>query len=195
MEEKRTKKVTWIIILVLLVLSITVAFALLSTQLQINGIAKVEPARWEIKFENLVKVSETGDAREDVAPVITGDTVIGDFQVVLTKPGDSISYTFDAYNAGSIDAELEILTKATTPTFTGLASDPTDKTNDETKVGTNFSYTLKYTTDGADVTPSDLLAKGEKRNMTLTLSYNGSSLPTDDVEISDLGITLLYIQK
>lgn len=195
MEQKRTNKIMWLIVLLLIVVGITVAFAILSTGLQINGTAKIEPARWEIKFEKLLKASETGDASEATAPTITGDTTIGDFRVILTKPGDSVTYTFDVYNAGSIDAKLDTITKADIPTFTGLASDPTDKTNDEEIVAANFSYTLKYTEDNAPVASNDLLANGERRNMTLTLSYDGNSLPSNDVEISDLGITLLYIQQ
>ena len=58
-----------------------------------------------------------------------------------------------------------------------------------------LTYTLTYTDGGQTVSQGDVLNNGETKNMTLKLAYDSDKLPSDDVTISDLGITLNYVQK
>jgi len=193
MEKERRIKVLSVVALVVAVLGLTVAFAALSTTLTINGTASVDAATWDIHFENLSEGKTTGSAVVNQEPSISGEksTIIGDYDVTITKPGDSVSFTFDVKNTGTIDASLSELTKALTPTCTSNSA----VDEDESIVCDGLTYTLTYTDNETPVAKSDTLNQGETKNLTLKLAYDSDQVPSDDVEISNLGITLQYTQK
>ena len=105
MEKSRKIKIISLIVLVVMVLGLTVAFAALSQTLTINGSATVNTASWDIHFENLTLSEKTGTAEVSGTPSLTG-TVISGIDVSLNKPGDKIVYEFDLVNNGSIEAKL-----------------------------------------------------------------------------------------
>lgn len=195
MKEKKTwVTMTVVIAVVAVVAFVSIAYAALSQQLDINGNATVTTSSWKIKFSNLGTIKKTGDAKEITAPTInTNDTKIGDYAVTLTTPGDSISYTFDVVNEGDIDAEISSIT-IPTPTCTGNGA---QATIDASNVCDNITYTLKYT-DGTAVQTGDTLDNGVTKSMILTLTYSSSvtpnMLPSNDVAISNLAIAIVYSQ-
>jgi len=197
MEKQRKRKVVLVIVLLLIIAGISVAYAVMSQALNIQGTGTVAPAAWDIEFANLV-AHPTGTADEVTAPTINNSYhTISNFDVTLKKPGDSVVYTFDVTNKGSLDAYLDTLSMVA-PTFVGQATDPTDAAADEALVESNLVYTLTYTTGGATVVAGSTvtLAAGDTINMTLTISYPDtlSELPTDDVAITGMDITLTYLQ-
>ena len=198
MEKGRKTKAVAIVALIVAVLGLTVAFAALSTTLTINGTAQVNTATWDIHFEDLSSAVTTGDASELTPPTIgvgeesKPNTHIGDFEIQLTKPGDSVAYTFDVKNNGTIDATLGTLTLGT-PQCTSIA-EPTVE-NDATIVCDNLKFELTYTDGGTPVAQNDTLNKGETKNLTLKVSFDGDELPTDDVSIDGLDVTMIYNQK
>ncbi len=193
MEKERKIKVLSVAALLVAVLGLTVAFAALSQTLTINGSATVNTATWDIHFNNLSEPTLTGDAAVTTAPTIdTKGTTIGNYALKLTKPGDSVTYTFDVVNSGTINAKITDLVKADTPTCTGTG----DSTTADAKVICDgLTYTLTYTDGGAAVAKDDTLNANETKNLTLELSFESDSLPANDVEISNLGITITYGQN
>ncbi len=197
MERERKIKTLSLVALIVAVLGLTVAFAALSQTLTINGTANVDSATWDIHFENLSAGITSGDASVTTEAIIKDSadgkqsTVIGDYDVVLTKPGDGITYTFDVTNAGTIDASLETLTKNIKPVCTSNSNVDADATT----VCNGLTYTLTYTDTGAVVSQGDNLDKGITKNLTLKLQYDSNEVPSDDVTISGLGITLKYVQR
>ena len=102
MEKERKIKVLSIAALLVAVLGLTVAFAALSQTLTINGSATVNTASWDIHFKNLSTPTLTGNAAVTTAPTLdTKGTTIGNYALKLTKPGDSVTYTFDVENSGT----------------------------------------------------------------------------------------------
>lgn len=192
MEKERKVKVLSVVALIVAVLGLTVAFASLSQTLTINGSATVDTATWDIHFANLSEPTKTGDADVTTAPTIDSKgTTIGDYALKLTKPGDSVTYTFDVENKGTIDAKITNLVKAAKPTCTGTGE---AATNDAKIICDGLTYTLTYTSDGKAVAQNDTLKKNETKNLTLKLAFESDSLPANDVSISDLGITITYGQ-
>ena len=201
MERNRGVKVLSIIALVVAVIGLTVAFASMSQTLNITGKADMQAASWDIKFANLAPTTAEaahGHASVTQAPTLS-NTSIGEFNVTLTRPGDYVEYTFDVVNNGSINAKIGTLSKKATPTCTS----PTSATADATLVCSHLIYTLKYGdgntnyTAGTDVEEQQTLASHDTAHMVLRLEYdqNATELPGNDVEISDLGITLVYNQN
>ena len=178
--------------LVLSVIGISVGFAAMSTELKVAGSANVVPASWKIRFDNLSSPVITGAATVVKAPTIQSDTHIGDYAIDLTKPGDSVVYTFDVVNDGSLDAELSTYTFAT-PTIAGTGE---TATADAAIVQSNLVYTLTYA-DGTAIQQGDTLAKNESASLKLTVGYkaDANTLPTNKVTISGMDITFVYGQK
>ncbi len=191
-ENKKTLYSFVALSLVLSVIGISVGFAAMSTELNLNGSASVVPATWKIKFNNLSSPAITGAATVVTAPTITSDTHIGNYEVQLSKPGDEVVYTFDVVNNGSIDAELNTYTFAT-PTITGTG---TAAASDETIVSNNLVYTLTYA-DGSAIGVNDVLNHGETASLKLTVGYSATanSLPVNTVTITGMDVTFVYGQK
>ena len=64
MEKERSVKLLIISILFMLIAGLTVAFAALSTTLNINGTAYLDAAKWGIRFENLSSPTRVGNNRD-----------------------------------------------------------------------------------------------------------------------------------
>lgn len=195
MGYKKSFGVMGIIVLCVTISAIFgIVYAAFTQNLTINGKATVKKSSWSIKFSNLGTVQKTGSAAQVTAPTInTNDTKISEYSVSLTKPGDSITYTFDVVNDGDYDAKLSTIT-IPTPTCT-KTTNGTDA--DATNVCSNLTYSLTYD-DGTALAVNDTLNAGATKSMKLTLTYNSNAsaaqLPTADVSISNLGITLTYTQ-
>ena len=62
MEKERRTKALVVVVLLIVVAGLTIAFAALSTTLNINGTAYLDAAKWGIKFENLSEPVKVGTA-------------------------------------------------------------------------------------------------------------------------------------
>lgn len=184
--------------LIIVIIAISIAFALFSQNLRISGSANMDPAEFGIKFTALSAPSLTGTAKvNDPAPTIkVGETEIGDYSVILKQPGDSVEYVIDVTNEGELNAEITILKVGTgtevaeigTSGLTYLATTQ----EDENIVKSGISYSLTYTDTGFPVGIGDTLDKGQTRQMTLRIAFDGDKLPSNEVTIGGLGIEIEY---
>ncbi len=192
MHYKQTAfKSIFLLVLIISVFGIGIAYALLSTTLTISGTTTVAAATWDIHFTNLT-ASSTGDATYTL-PQFETTTSLTDYQIILTKPGDSVTFNFDIYNEGTINAKLSSIVK-NTPQCNGVAGSSTGST-DGPIVCNNITYTFTYS-DGTAINAEDLLNKKETKSVKLTLGYNSSAsqVPQNDVAITNLDITMIYSQ-
>lgn len=181
MEKDRKIKVLAITALIITILGLTVAFAALSQTLTINGAATLDAAKWGIKFENLSDGEITGDATINDTAVIADDLVtINNIDVSLSTPGDSVTYTVDLVNEGTINAEIYSIE---TPTLT-----------EEQERYINFTVTYD---DGEEVKQGDILNQGERKNITIKIEFDkditDTDLPSESQEIS-LSYKLNFVQ-
>ena len=179
-------------VLAVSLIGLTIAYAQLTQRLNINGTAKSKSNTWDIHFENL-KSTVTGNAtlsQDNPLTIISNSTTISGSVGNLSFPGDSIVYTFDIANKGTISAQLSA---------DPIISTPECSSNDETGatiVCENVIYTLTYA-DGSKIKTGDVLEKGEKKAAKLTLSLKESmpSVPYDEVDITNIAAVLNYNQK
>ena len=112
-------------VLVVGVISMTVAFAALATNLRISGTANTAATKWNIHFQNWVKRNpETvnGHNNTAVSPAANALTMadnsnvtkVEGINVTLNQPGDTARYTFEIINEGTIDAKLSNFTPSIT---------------------------------------------------------------------------------
>ena len=156
MEKERRTKALVVVVLLIVIAGLTIAFAALSTTLNINGTAYLDAAKWGIRFENLSSPTKIGSAtttgtakiEETKAAEITG------MNVSLSTPGDKVTYTVDLVNKGTINAKIDKIEK-------------TVLTSEQQKY-LIFKVTDK---DGREVSEGDILSAGETRNLTITIEF------------------------
>ena len=193
MKEK-TKNIL-IAVLVVGLVSMTVAYAALTQVLNINAGAKVlnKSSSWNVHFENLSAASTTGYATIPTGKglVLSGTTTLTGLEVNLRAPGDSVSYTFDVKNDGTINAKVSqvVLPTVAQATYDGA-------TADITIVKSNLEYSLTHA-DGSAITVNETLNAGTTKSLKLTISYKSSatSLPAADVTVSGLNAHIDYVQN
>ena len=211
-KNKDNSKISLITLLIVFCVALSIGYSALSTTLKINGVANVDGMSFKIEFQNLSEASLTGNAVKITDPVISEDkTELKSYNVNFLDPGDSISYTFQIANNGTINAKLSEILKDTI-SCEGYGNGE-QATIDANNVCANLEYTLKYANEekhyndnnlnvsmSNDIEVNDVLNAGDVKDMILTLKYkspvDGATIeePQDDVSISGLGISLTYSQ-
>ena len=168
MQEK-TKNVLLVVLIVGLV-SMTVAYAALTQTLTIKSSAKINNTKWDIKITDFTEVKGqpnlnggTSEATVKEGYNTTGTTIEG-VEVTFKKPGDQVKFTFNLKNLGDINAKLTSFTL-------GQVTDNTDVTK-EVVCGTD-------TNKAEPVKDSDAMKLAAKTGtipceMTLKFSKDGT---------------------
>ena len=186
-------RISIFVLSVITVLAIT--YAAFTGQLNITGTAVNRQSGWDIHFENVSNITTSGTAKvlNNHQPTINPNnhTQIQDYEVSLTSPNDSISFTFDVVNDGNYNASISDIDIGT-PQCT--STDTTSATN----TCNNLTYTLRYAS-GATVNTNDILYAKDKLSFKVTLQFNDITnpalLPSAGVSIGNLGIEIDFEQQ
>ena len=172
--KQKNQRTLAIFALVLAIVETTIAYAALSTTLNISGTVTKKGGSWNIYFTNPSSASIEGSAK---ASTITLASTQVSFNVELYKPNDSVTYTVDIKNGGTIDAILDSVT------LTGV----------DTASNNDITYKVTYK-DGTEIKKGDTLNKGVTKTIKIFVKYNDvSTLANTDVKLN-LGVSLAYIQ-
>ena len=181
---KNRKRKDYLGLMLLLVVGLSVGYALLRTNLTINGTSKIKGNTWDIHFENLnVTDGSVELSTDDVAAAIGSNTTEVSYTVTLNQPGDYYEFTVDAVNAGSID---------------GMVESVTSKLNDTviTNLPAYLDYSVSYS-DGVTISPNQYLKAGETETYKVRIEFKkdieSTDLPTS-VQTLTLDFGVAYIQ-
>ena len=165
MGRTGSRKLQLIILLVLVCLvgTMSIAYAILSTTLNINGTAQIQDASWNVYFDNV----QVNPYSVEIVPVITDNNKVS-FSADLTTPGDFYKFTVDIVNEGSIDAMIESIIK--TP----------ELTSEQKKY---LRYEVEYV-DGTSINDSQLLKSGETKTISILFAYR-NDIPTTDLPTTE----------
>ena len=111
LQDRKTLYLVFSLVLIS-VFTLSIAYAVLSVTLNIQGNAEVVASSWNIHLENAQVKSGSVAAN---APVISGNSTLA-FEVELNTPGEFYEFTVDVVNEGSIDAMIDSVVK--TPELT-----------------------------------------------------------------------------
>lgn len=197
MEKDRGFKVMAIVALLIGVLGLSIAYAAYSQTLTINASGTVNKATWDVHFENLSTGATTGKAEVADAGKLTLDaTTIQGSLGTLKAPGDSLTYTFDIKNAGSIDAKIGSIKVNSTEVSGESIVQPVCTKNGDGGGSVDCPSTIKYT---LSETPAkgEVLTAGATKKLTLKLDWPSSSKEeiNDAITISLSPITIEYVQN
>lgn len=182
-KEKKDKKYLVLIVLLLL-FTVSIGYAVLSRNYNFNGLINVKGNAWDIT------PPDSGDITEEPAdpanpPQVevdpdTGDVTIS-YKATLEEPGDIYTLTVPIRNNGTIDAVLQTVT--TTPLTT------------EQQEYLTYSITAE---DGSELQGKDLVASTGEIRVKITVKYrddNQEKIPTTDVTGIQLKTILNFVQK
>ena len=174
--KENTKNILLGVLIVGLV-AMTVAYAALTTQLQISGTANVAATTWNVKIENwALDSSTTATGATAGTPSLSPNiTKIEDFTATLNKPGDFVKYTFNIANRGTIAAvkssfSASLKLKSQTGGTDQAPTWGTETTQTANAYGniTNGDVTANITC----ASDSPLAADTSSGECTLTITYN-----------------------
>ena len=177
------------------IMLVTLIYATFTGQLNINGSAVGRESKWDIHFENVSSITTSGTSKvlNSHQPVINSNnpTQIQDYEVSLTSPSDTISFTFDVVNDGNYNAKITSVNVGT-PQCT--STDSVSAVN----MCNNLTYSITYAS-GASIQINDVVNAKDKVSMKVMLTFNdisnASLLPTAGVSISNLGIQINFEQQ
>ena len=186
---RRSKKENRFLFLIILLLGLGIGYALISSDLTINGIGRFHNQSWDVHFEDLtLNPGNVELSQDDVAATINQTTLTDiTFTVTLNEPGDFYEFEVAAVNAGTMDAMIGLVTN-------NLNGNPISETN---PVPSYSRYTATYS-DGVEIAPNHLLEHGNYETYKVRVEYrtdiNPEDLPTEPEELTfTFGVE--YIQK
>ena len=176
-------------------IGITVAYASLSQNLTINGTAKVAAATWDVHFEGMSAGTATGYAAIPTTGKLaaSGTSVSGNIGT-LKAPGDTITYTFNVKNAGSINAKISSITA---PKLTCAPATSGGSQTVANNVCANLTYTIEYTSESPKtIAVGNTLTAGASKNITLKIvnSSDATTLASEDIAVTASPMIINYVQ-
>ena len=187
--QNKTKNILIAVLIVGLV-SMTVAYAAFSTSLTISGSAKVAATKWDIKITDWTKVTVNnlngGTSEATVTTPTITDTAITGLEVTFKKPGDAVQYTFNIQNHGDINAKLNSVS-GMTETKSGVTKTVKCGSTPAVPTANGAAFAIAKKTGS---TPGSLAC-------TLDISYNkdATTMPGTLQTVSLADITFVYGQN
>ena len=167
-------------VLIIILLTLSLGYALLTTNLNIVGTTVVKDNKWDIYFDN-VQV-RTGSVTASTPAIDTAKTTVS-YSVTLNLPGDYLEFTVDAKNAGTID---------------GMISAVSSKLNgtEITTLPNYLEYSVTYS-DGIAIQNNHLLEAGKSETYKVRVGYkkdiSATELPSTEQTLN-LTFSVTYVQ-
>ena len=183
----------------------TVVFAALSQNLNINGRAKVQnlDSSWNIHFAH---ISDTANEVKNYEYATTtgtldlsnNDTTVTVPHVTLKAPGDKVEYRFKVVNEGEITGYINELTNIGIGTITYGAGE-TLTAEQKTSFQNDIQVTLTYNDQSKTrLAYNDELEQNQEKELILTIQYikreTEQVLPTSDVTFTNITASITYGQ-
>ena len=161
-----TKKETRIMAFLLLLLVITVGYALLSQTLDINGTSKIKKTTWSIIWDNVQVNSNSvsGTSVTQAAQITNTEKTLVEYSITLSEPGEFYEFTVDAKNEGTIDGMVNVVSNKVYE-----SNGTTEKTLPE-----YLTYTVTYN-DGKTIEPKQLLSAGSTEKYKVRVEFKDVS--------------------
>ena len=182
---KRNRRGWLYLLFAVLIMCITLGYAYLNTELNINGTTNVSSANWNIYWDNIQFGTNNVTDVTTPATIQSGETEVL-FNVNFSEPGDTYEFTVDAVNDGTIDGMISVVSNGV------YAINGTTPKN----LPDYLEYTVTYS-DGVTISQNHLLEAGKTETYKVRVHYkediSSSQLPsTADNFVFKFSVT--YVQ-
>lgn len=192
--KSRKKMRNLLVILFLIVISISVAYAALSTNLTVTASKITQNAlTWNVGFTGTSATatsSGTSNTGLSCGTATITSTSVTIANSTLSKPGDTCIYALTIKNSGTIPAKLNTITPtAPTSVTCGTASGGL-------LVCGNITYRLASNNAGTTtLTTGGVLAANATLPVYLSISYTGTGVNSSAVTQNSAKFTINYVQS
>lgn len=169
---KKTKKNLVIAFVLLLMIGISLGYAAISSNVNINGTTDINSNKWEIYFDNVVET--TGSVTATSAAAVQTDKTVVEFDIDLGEPGDFYEFTVDVVNNGTLDAMVSEVVKS------GLS----------TEQAVYLSYDVTYE-DGTAISKCDEIAAGATKTLKVRVEYR-TDITAEQLPTTAQSLTLTF---
>ena len=179
-------------LLLLLILCISVGYAILQSNLTINGTAHMNNPTWDIHWNNVqvTNGSVTGSNVTSPATIDSAKTTVS-YSIKLPKPGDFYEFTVDAVNGGTIDGMIDTISSklngteiSNLPDYLNYSVTYSDgvviQANQELKAGTSETYKVRIEFK-KDITNAQLPESIQTLNLSFTVTYKQANEDAEEV--------------
>ena len=185
--KKRTKY-----LLLLLILFISVGYAILQSNLTITGTTSIQDSKWDIHWNNVVITEgSVSTSNADKATIDNTKTTVN-YNIVLDKPGDFYEFTVDAVNTGTIDGMIDVISSklnneeiTTLPAYLNYSITYSDgvslQEKQELKAGTSETYKVRIEYK-RDIEASQLPETTQTLNLSFSVTYKQANDAAEEVE-------------
>ena len=104
---KSDRKQTIFFIIILLVMSMGIGYAFLTTTLSIDGTSDIDASSWDVHFENVQVPSGSITGSKVITPATIGNNGTSVSYHIKLEPGDMYIFTVDVVNDGTLDAKVD----------------------------------------------------------------------------------------
>lgn len=204
----RKKLIHTLVFALFCVLGLTVAYAALSTSLNISGNAQVASSEWSFLVEDTPTSTIESEMGESYAGVVKDNyasignaelttkgtisgTSINNIGYSFLTPGDELCVFYDFTNTGSIPAVLSSY-NISTPTITSS----TNNSNDVAWANENFFFYPGLVKDGKVFNVDSVLCPEETATVMICGIVNSSAttVPSSTLTVSNLGANFEFTQ-
>ena len=173
----RRKQQSIISIVLDLIILLIIGYAILQSNLNINGTASINNPTWNIHWAN---VQVTNGSVSASTPTIDSAQTTVTYSVVLNVPGNYYEFTVDAVNSGTIDGMIDSITsKLNGTTITNLPD--------------YLNYTVSYF-DGMPLQTNQLLAAGTTEKYRVRIEYR-TDIELNQIPATNQNLTLQFTVK
>ena len=167
---KKTKRRLSVIVLLLLLMSVTIGYSALSSNLDITGTSKISNAKWDVHFDE--PTVTTGSVTATNPPELSNEDLSITYSVVLTTPGDFYEFTVDVVNDGTVPAISGVSPAQdvyTNYTFTH-ANGSAVAAGETIAAGNSASFKVRVEFD-RNIAAADLPQSEQTMNLTVSMNY------------------------
>lgn len=190
-KERKLIYLLSILSILFAVFGISLSFLALSSSLNIKDVVSPEVSGWDLYFDSISISDIEGSAKEVSRPYIDGkSTAVTNFNVSFDEYNDSIEYIINIVNGGLFDSKIFSITYSEPICY----STGPNAIKDSLMVCDNIEFKVTYTS-GDEVKVGDVLNADSRENLKISLKYLGEDLPSNTVEIENLSMTIIYVQK
>ena len=179
---KRKKKYKYINYILVLIICLSLGYAVLESSLSINGTTKISSINWHVYFDN-IQVNSNSMQASTPAHIIDNGTKV-EYSLNFTELGQSYEFTVDAINDGDYDAMIGSLSTKINCTQTNPISDL-------------LEYSITYS-DENPIQEKDILKTGidNKENILVKVLLKDNISNNDLARLNNINISfeIDYVQ-
>lgn len=167
---KRRKKKLILVFSTLLVVFLCIGYAVLTSNLNVNGIFSFSKNEWNVYFDNIV-LDENSSSKE--LPIISEDKSSVSFNAILSKPYDIYRFYIDVVNDSTLDAMIDSIN------LTGIS--------DVNKRYIDSSITYF---DGKSISVNNKLLKDARSVIKVELKYK--DINTEEIPVANIDLDVVF---